>query len=252
VGIPALVWIVAFGGPRFFSWLVLVAALVCLWEYYRMVFPARRSGQLLGILAGLAAAAGVLKERPSAWIAGVAVLLFSSCLFSGGKLEERFDRLGWTLVGTLYLGFLLPHAALVYRRPDGPEWIFFTLIVVMAGDTAAYFTGRAFGRRKLYPEVSPGKTVEGALGGTAASLAAGAAAGLYFLPARPWPELVAVALVLSVLGQVGDLFESWIKRVFGVKDSGAILPGHGGLLDRMDSLIFPLVFVVYYVRLFPR
>ncbi|HEX9445044.1 MAG TPA: phosphatidate cytidylyltransferase, partial [Candidatus Binatia bacterium] len=179
-------------------------------------------------------------------------LLFSTHLFFGGALQERFNRLGWTLVGTLYLGFLLPHAALVYRLPDGPEWIFFTLIVVMVGDSAAYFAGNAIGRRKLYPEVSPGKTVEGAIGGAVGSLAAGAAAGAYFLPMFPWPELVAVALVLSVLGQIGDLFESWIKRVFGVKDSSAILPGHGGLLDRMDSLIFPLVFVAYYSRLFPR
>ena len=252
VGIPALVWIVAYGGPRVFSWFIFIAALICLWEYYTIAFPPRRSAQLMGILAGLAAAVGVLMERPSAWLAGATVLLFSSCIFSDGKLEERFNRLGWTLVGTIYIGTLLPHAALVYRLPDGPQWIFFTLIVVMVGDSAAYFTGRAIGRRKLYPEVSPGKTVEGAIGGTAASLAAGVAAGIYFLPSRPWPELAAVALVLSVLGQIGDLFESWIKRVFGAKDASAILPGHGGLLDRMDSLIFPLVFIAYYARFFPR
>jgi phosphatidate cytidylyltransferase len=100
--------------------------------------------------------------------------------------------------------------------------------------------------------VSPNKTVEGAVASTVASLTAGVVTGYFLLPAYSWFELAGIALVMSVLGQVGDLFESWIKRVFAVKDSGSILPGHGGLLDRLDSLIFPLVFITYYARFLPR
>ncbi len=250
MAIPGLVWVVGWGGAQIFSAVILLVTLACLWEYYRIAVPGFWREQAIGIAAGLAVGYGVLTARPSGWLAGAAVLLFCAHLFFGGKLEERFNRLCWTLLGTLYVGYLIPHAALLYRNAEGSRWIFFVLLVVMAGDTAAYFVGSRWGRKKLYLEISPGKTVEGALGSTAASLIVGVIGGSRLLPERSWLELLAVALVLSLLGQIGDLFESWIKRVFGVKDSSALIPGHGGLLDRMDSLIFPLVFVAYYVRIF--
>jgi phosphatidate cytidylyltransferase len=251
IAIPALVWILVRDDPQIFFWLIMLVTVACLWEYYAMVLPGRRREQIVGMIAGLIAGAGVFTGWPSVWIAGVAVLLFCTHLFFGGALEERFNHLCWTLLGTVYIGYLFPHAALLYLLPEGNRWVFFVLLVVMIGDTAAYAAGNLFGRRKLYPEISPGKTVEGAIGSTAATLIAGVVAGGFLLPLRAWPELLAIALVLSILGQVGDLFESWIKRVFGVKDSSAIIPGHGGLLDRMDSLIFPIVFATYYVRIFP-
>ena len=250
VGIPALVWLVGWGGSRIFSYLIFLVTLVCLWEYCGIAFPGRRREQTVGIVAGLLVGVGVLTAWPSAGLAGVTVLVFCSHLFFGGKLDERFNRLCWTILGTVYIGYLIPHAALLYGLPDGPQWIFFVLLAVMAGDTAAYFVGTTLGRKKLYPEISPGKTVEGAIGSTAASLLVGVVAGGFLLPSHAWPELLGISIVLSLLGQVGDLFESWIKRVFGVKDSSALIPGHGGLLDRMDSLIFPLVFAAYYVRIF--
>lgn len=255
IGIPALVWVIGWGGAQLFSVLVFLGVVVSLWEYYRVVFPSAVAYEAVGIITGaLLAAALLLYDATAAapWLAAVAIGLFCTHLFFRGGLADRFNRLSWTLLGTVYIGFFLPHAALIYRQPDGREWVFFTLIVVMIGDTAAYAVGKTIGRTKLYPEISPNKTVEGAVGSTAASLIAGVIVGYYLLPAYRPVELVAVSLVVSVLGQVGDLFESWIKRVFGVKDSSAILPGHGGLLDRLDSLIFPLVFVAYYTRLFPR
>ena len=118
----------------------------------------------------------------------------------------------------------------------------------MGGDTASYFVGSFLGRTRLSPEISPAKTVEGALGGIGTSLLVGLIGGKFLLPALPQPETLLLSFVLSLLGQAGDLFESWIKRAFSVKDSGHLLPGHGGLLDRVDSLIFPVVFTTYYLR----
>jgi phosphatidate cytidylyltransferase len=107
----------------------------------------------------------------------------------------------------------------------------------------------ALGKRKLYPRISPGKTVVGSLGSLGASVLAGLLGVMFLTFDVHWAEVLMLSLILSFLGQLGDLFESWIKRVFSVKDAGRILPGHGGLLDRLDSLIFPAVFTTYYVRL---
>ena len=252
IGVPLLVWLVGWGRPWHFSLFIFGVALISLGEYFLLAFPGRRLEQALGIVSGAIVAAAMLVPRaahPSAWFAGAVVFVCSISLFLGGKLEERYQGLGWTLLGMLYVGYLIPHAALLYRLRAGREWVFFVLIVIMVGDTAGYIVGSLFGKHKLFPEISPGKTVEGAIGYTAASAVAGLAAAAWLLPARGWTETIVLSLVLSALGQVGDLFESWVKRVFGAKDSSALLPGHGGLLDRMDSLIFPFVFASHYVRI---
>jgi phosphatidate cytidylyltransferase len=252
IGVPLLVWLVGWGRPWHFSLFIFGVALISLGEYFRLAFPGRRREQALGIVSGAIVAAAMLvplAAHPSAWFAGVVVAVCSISLFLGGKLEERYRGLGWTLLGVLYTGYLIPHAALLFRLSAGREWVFFVLIVIMAGDTGGYFVGSLLGKNKLCPEISPGKTVEGAIGYATASVVAGLAAAAWLLPAQLRTETIVLSLVLSALGQVGDLFESWIKRVFGVKDSSALLPGHGGLLDRMDSLIFPFVFASHYVRI---
>jgi phosphatidate cytidylyltransferase len=109
--------------------------------------------------------------------------------------------------------------------------------IIWAGDSAAYYTGRALGRHPLAVRVSPKKTVEGAIGGLVGSIAIGTAVGLWRL-AEPWPNLALISLVTAIAGQIGDLAESALKRSVGVKDSSSILPGHGGILDRLDSLLF--------------
>src|SRR6185369_3485933 len=115
-----------------------------------------------------------------------------------------------------------------------------------AGDSGGYFVGHALGRHKLIPRVSPGKTVEGALGIVLCSLVAAAAAKLILLPQRGWSEMLTLAVVMAIIGQLGDLSESVMKRTFGAKESGSIFPGHGGVLDRIDSLLFPVVLLYYY------
>lgn len=251
VGIPLLIGIIGWGRPGPFSLLVFLLTAIALGEYFFIVFRDLKRERILGIVLGMLLSLGIVipgYPAPGLSLSLVILSSFSAYLFSGGDLEKRYRDLGWTLVGVLYVGYLFPHAALLYQFHEGRAWLFFLLLVIMTGDTAGYFAGHRWGKHKLYPEVSPGKTVEGAIASLAAGALAGMIGGEFLLPAISRGEILALALILSVLGQAGDLFESWIKRVFSVKDSGSLLPGHGGLLDRTDSLIFPVVFTAYYVR----
>ena len=132
----------------------------------------------------------------------------------------------------------------------GREWVFYALLVTFATDTFAYFIGKTWGRHKLAPDISPKKTVEGAIGGlVGAAVISVLAVWLFGLPVN-YGIAVVLGILISIFGQVGDLFESLFKRNMGVKDSGNSLPGHGGFLDRIDSIVFTGVFVYYYVVLF--
>lgn len=253
IGIPLLVLLVGWGPYWVFVSIFLFFIVEALREYFAMAFPGRLKEQLWGILFGVSLSLLLLLPAAPDREAGLGflfVLGFTAYLFMAGKLEERLNRLAWTLLGAVYVGYLLPHWVLLFRLPHGRAWVFFVLIVIMLGDTAAYFVGNRFGTKKLSPEISPGKTVEGALGYLAGSVLGGLLTAKFLITELAAAEVVMLAAVLSVLGQIGDLFESLIKRVFTVKDSGTFLPGHGGLLDRLDSLIFPAVFATAYLRLF--
>jgi phosphatidate cytidylyltransferase len=127
---------------------------------------------------------------------------------------------------------------LLRRFENGGAWVLLSMMLSWLADTAAYFSGRAFGRHKLYEKVSPKKTVEGAIGGLFGSTGGALLAHFWYLPELSWVGAVALGIVAGGLGQAGDLAESMIKRSTGVKDSGWIIPGHGGILDRIDALIF--------------
>jgi phosphatidate cytidylyltransferase len=251
VAIPLLILIIGWGDARLFVGLFLFVTIVALHEFFSMAFPGLVGEQVVGILFGIGLFLSVFEfESPAIGLSLFLLSTFLIYLFMGGELKERLMRLAWTLLGGFYLGYLLPHWILLFRLPRGRSWVAFVLLVVMLGDSVAYFVGRRFGTRKLAPKISPGKTVEGSLGYIIGSVAAGLVAGKWLLPELPAGEIVAISAIASVLGQLGDLFESWIKRAFGVKDSGQLLPGHGGVLDRLDSLIFPAVFTSAYLRIF--
>jgi len=163
-------------------------------------------------------------------------------------LRRRWSRLALPLLGALWVGVLFPYFALLRDHAGGVPIIILMLLLVVASDSGAYFTGRALGRVKLLPRVSPNKTVEGAIGGLAACIVAGVA--LRPLLASQWSvgAAVTMAAAVGVLAQFGDLAGSAFKRVAGVKDSGWIFPGHGGLLDRTCSLVFAAAFTYYYFR----
>jgi phosphatidate cytidylyltransferase len=183
----------------------------------------------------------------------VAALAFP--LARHADLAAAVNRVGLQLLGVLYVGFFMPHAALM-RELDGGEgwrWLLFTIGAVFGSDTGGYFAGRFLGRHKLLPEVSPKKTIEGAVGAIVGAVLAALLMHLLLGPAGLTPGRAAtLAVVMSALAQFGDLVESALKRAFGAKDSGWIIPGHGGILDRLDSLLFPFVFAYYYAAMLGR
>jgi phosphatidate cytidylyltransferase len=253
VGLPLLIWLVGWSPPGVFPAALFIITVAALHEFFALVFPDSWKDRLIGMFFGLGLSAVIFLEQqfpPSEWLGIVFLTGFSVYLFAAGELVERLRRLLFTLLGGIYVGFLLPHWVLLFRQPQGRVWTFWLLSVVMIGDTAAYFIGRRFGTRKLAPEISPGKTVAGAWGYLAGSVIAGILGAGFFLAQFSWLEAFLLSIGIGILAQFGDLFESWIKRVFAVKDSGSLMPGHGGLLDRLDSLIFPAVFTSTYLRVF--
>ncbi|ADJ25526.1 phosphatidate cytidylyltransferase [Dehalogenimonas lykanthroporepellens BL-DC-9] len=171
-------------------------------------------------------------------------------LLKPGDRSQSFIRWGWTMAGVIYVGWLLSFIVALRGLEGGREWVFFLLGVTAASDTFAYFIGRAFGKHKMTPAISPKKSWEGAIGGAVfAATAALALTALFDLPLG-WVEAALLGLATSAIGQAGDLVESLFKRNMAVKDSGNSIPGHGGLLDRMDSVVFAAVLVYYYVVFF--
>ncbi|UTR10836.1 phosphatidate cytidylyltransferase [Evansella sp. LMS18] len=175
------------------------------------------------------------------------VVLLATTVIS--KNEFTFDEAGFIILAAVYVG--LGFNYFIYTRflEDGLIIIFFILILVWATDSGAYFAGRAFGKRKLWPEISPNKTIEGALGGIALAFAAGIIYSLFLPIFTSMLTTLLFILVVSTAGQMGDLVESALKRHYAVKDSGQVLPGHGGILDRFDSLIYvmPILYLLGFV-----
>lgn len=262
VAIPALLALILLAPAWGFALFVGTFAVLGVVEYLLMAFPERAAERVAyGVLGTLAVAGwcgrdldllGGAALGPTLAQAGVAFLVVAGLLwvlFARRDFEAGLLDLGRALVGIFFAGFLLVHFIWLRELPEGPYWVIFVVMTGMAGDSAGYFVGHAVGRHKLMPRVSPGKTVEGAVGILGGNLLAGAAAKLLLLPHLGWVEALALAAGQGVLGQLGDLCESVVKRTYGAKDSGRLLPGHGGVLDRIDSLVFPVAAVYYYVAL---
>lgn len=224
-------------------------------EYLRMglpVGPDDRAGGLRVVAAG--ASVGIV-VAPSVWGVGAlapalaAAALVLSFVVLGRKfaLESAGKHFAVCLSGLVYVPVLMAHLPLL-KIGGKPHWLVVTLCTAFFADTVAYVFGRAWGKRKLYPEVSPKKSVEGAFGGVLGSVLATVVVGsLWTLPELAIGSAVILGVLASVCGQAGDLVESMIKRTFGVKDSGKLLPGHGGMLDRIDALLFVSPVVYYFV-----
>jgi phosphatidate cytidylyltransferase len=249
IALPALWLIIEYLWTALFAGFIIAVAAIGLSEYGGMAFPTDRTARwaLLGF--GLVVAASVLTGTLAWTGAAISTAVIGGLVFAlrrHGDLTGAVNRVGLLLLGVLYVGFFVPHVALLREQPDGWRWVLFTVYTAMGSDSGGYFAGRAWGRRKLMPGVSPSKTVEGALGGLAGAVVVALVCRVVFFPMLGERETMGVALAIGVLAQLGDLCESALKRAFGAKDSGWIIPGHGGILDRLDSLLFPFVFAHYY------
>ncbi|SDG07252.1 phosphatidate cytidylyltransferase [Desulfosporosinus hippei] len=184
------------------------------------------------------------------WIMAALIFWFLICL---GRLaltypKTQLTEANFNLLAVLYAVVMLSHLYLLRQLPRGIEWTMLTIFLVWATDTGAYLIGRQFGKHLLAPNVSPKKTIEGSIGGLAFSVIV-ALVSWNIIGGAPWHIYIVIGVIIGISAQIGDLFESALKRSAGVKDSGNLIPGHGGILDRFDSLIFALPLVYYGIIL---
>jgi phosphatidate cytidylyltransferase len=248
VGIPVLVALVVWAPAWLFAVLVLLLAVGAQLELYSMFADAgveadRAAGLVLGALVVLAFAAGRPVLLPLALSLAVIVVVALG-LRRDAAVERAGAGVTLTLLGVCYCAWLLGHAIWLRALPGGRVLTLFALGVTWCGESAAYFVGRRFGRRPLAPRVSPGKTVEGGVAQVIASVVAAIASAP--LVQLSLPEAAAIGILLGTVGQIGDLSESFLKRSAGAKDAGRLIPGHGGLLDRLDSLLFNVPALYYW------
>jgi len=236
---PLVVWLLLAGPAWAVAGVFIAAAGLCANELLAMLVPGRTSDRVIGILTTVGVLVG-LWQAPFALLEGlVAAFLVPALavLIRPLPLETAASRL--TALWATFAYITLPFSFGIELATEESRWsILLLLSVVWAGDTGAYFVGRALGRHKLYPAVSPKKTIEGALGGLAASMGAAVLIANLWMPELGPLHAALIGLVGGFAAQVGDLVESMIKRAAGVKDSGTLLPGHGGMLDRLDGVIF--------------
>ena len=256
VALPLLAIIIGLGPGWLLLTLVVLVTTGGLLELLSLLLPETKSWVRIATLA-----TGLLLPLATYWqgilglsTATVAVIFVALTihLLLYAKQKAVLQSLGAMVFAQLYIPFLLSHVLLLFQVPSGRRWIFFLFFVIFAGDTGAYYAGHRWGRHKLWPALSPGKTVEGAVGGLLSSLATALLVGKLLLSLGHFgiTFLLSLGLVIALAGQMGDLMESMLKRVSQVKDASSILPGHGGLLDRLDSLIFAFPLTYYGVVFF--
>jgi phosphatidate cytidylyltransferase len=249
---PVLIGTLFFGPPLAWYAIIFGASLVGASELFAMTHPKDRIAQGIGVVMTGAVSLTMYFEstRPLALITMVCAVTIAGSLvplIRLGRIEDSALRIMAGIAGPLYVGALVTMLALLRRDQgtDGPPYVLFTLMVAWLGDTGGYFAGRFLGKTKLYEAVSPKKTREGFMGSLAGSACGALLAHFWYLPALPLVDGLVLAVIAGALGQMGDLVESLLKRSTGIKDSGWIVPGHGGILDRIDALLVvsPIVYL---------
>jgi len=265
IGIPLLVVAIQRGGEALFLCIVLITAAAALMELFSMTSTRPPLVKWTSLAAGLfiilligqyrhvlifesaqhqGSPISLLLTMPTLTV--FALLLFLYAAYPRDTLLIRQPFV--TVLGVLYISLFLSYLVLLHAGQNGRQWIFFLLIVLWCTDIGAYAVGRIWGRHRLSPLVSPHKTIEGAVGGLIFSLVAAFILKKLLLEDLGLAQAAALSFVIAVPGQAGDLCESALKRYFGVKDSGTMLPGHGGMLDRIDSLLFAAP-LTYYCKM---
>lgn len=251
IGLPILIAAIWFGGFWFTLFLTAVAVLGSL-EFYRMASsvnarPLTYFGLAWIALILIGSHCTYPLAMPFIITLGIAISLI--WLIFRSPREQAFNSWAWTLAGVFYIGWMLSYWIHIRGLEFGREWVFWGMLITFANDTAAYLVGKTWGKHALAPAISPAKTWEGAAGGLVGTVVTAVVLGFLFnLPISLW-QVTLLSLILSTFAQLGDLVGSLLKRNTGTKDASKILPGHGGILDRADSIIFTGI-VVYYCILF--
>lgn len=239
-----------------FALLLALLCLIAMQEFFAMALPGRTTELTpFSLLAALTCSTPLLHDGRLFIFAMAAAFLLTAFhfLFRLQAMETVAHELALVGSAFLYIPFLMAHLLMLRLLPLGVNWLLLIMMIVMTNDSTAYYVGSAFGKHRLYEAVSPKKSIEGAIGGLFGSLGGTLLAKFTFFPQLSLLDAVVTALVIGIIGQLGDLFESLLKRSFGVKDSGTIFPGHGGVLDRLDSIIFAAPVTYYYaIYLFGR
>jgi phosphatidate cytidylyltransferase len=263
VGLPILLYTVWSQSPYFFSALTAIAAILALVEFYGLASKGASKPQVIaGCVFAIPVLASYLLNEPQLALAAfiaLAIVCLANALRTPDEIKTSLTSVSSTVFGVVYVA-LLPGCLIGVRMlPDTTTHLsaphlasklltmFFAL--VMLTDTGAFYVGRSVGRHKLAPRMSPGKTVEGAIGGFVTAMLTGVLCKLTFFSEIPITHAIALGAAIGTVGQVGDLAESMLKRGAGVKDSGNLLPGHGGMLDRIDSILFCAPLLFCYARL---
>ncbi len=250
MALPLVLIVTLLVSDLFFSLVVALVSAVALWEFYSMVMDEHRAGEkyaaiAVGVLVVFAASCDQLLLVEVLPLCFIAVAVAFLARFR--DINVVVSELGLIALGWLYIPVLLSHMIMLHSFAAGRGWVVLVLAMTMLCDSCAYFAGSKWGRHSLYPAISPNKTVEGAVGGLLGALIAAAVGSLWLPEAVAWHDLLAVGVLVGIFGQLGDLFESMVKRYAGSKDSGTIFPGHGGMLDRVDSLLFAFPCVYAYL-----
>jgi len=254
--LPLLIVLIIYAIPFYFWLLLACCILLGLMEFYHLLNKnTTNSFTLTGLGLGLFISIIFFKGNiPSVLstllISLVVIVPFLIALTQAQDFSIVIPKLFGTIVGVFYVAWLLSHLLLIRVLPHGKNMIFFLLLVVWMGDTSAFYTGKFFGKHKLSPRISPKKTIEGALGGMFGSILVSPIAHFTFIKHINLANCIFLGFLLNVFGQLGDLSESLLKRGFRVKDSGTLMPGHGGILDRIDSILFAGPALYYYVILY--
>lgn len=251
---PLFYLLVRYLPPVAFFALVSAAGLLAVGEFYRLCWPERQWP--LGIGIGCAATLALLCSAQWPGLISDRLLLLLAVLAAASlPLVSHLDlgravmQSAVLIMGVLYVGLTLSCLLLTRALPDGEFLVFFVVLVTWAGDTGAYISGKMMGRHPLAPIISPKKTIEGFIGGMGLALVVAVTSRQWFLPSITLTDTIVLAGLLTSAGLLGDLAESAIKRSVHQKDSGSLIPGHGGMLDRLDSLLFTAPCFYYYVTL---
>jgi phosphatidate cytidylyltransferase len=243
--LPFLIYLVYLGGAPFIL-LVGIAGVCSLWEYFRIIFNADRrmmynAVTIWGYLVSIAILISAQVGGPASVLGLIALNLILAGAFSVFIYKTNpavVEIIQKQVLGIVYIPLSLSFLVVIRQESGGMIWIFLLLAIIFAGDISAFYVGSYLGRHKLSPAISPGKTIEGAAGGLFANLLAGVVGKIFFFPNLDWFSALVFFVLAGMAGQAGDLFESEMKRSSQIKDSGGLLPGHGGFLDRIDALLF--------------